>query len=157
MRTRPTAPDKEKPRAVRQVRQAAQQKLRKRGGVLGLATTRRAAVVATVVCALALSVAVPLRNYLSQRSEVEVVEQKQAELRRQYDELVKRKERLADPEQVRAQARERLKYVMPGETPYLVELPPGAAGTEDEHATTQPVPQQSWYENLWDSVTGAGR
>lgn len=127
---------------------------RKRKGILGLSTTRRAAVVATVVCALALSVAVPLRNYLSQRSEIEVTEQRQQELRAEVDELTRRKERLSDPEQIRAQARERLRYVMPGETPYMVELPSDPAGAQSAGEQGKPVPQQSWYENLWDSVTG---
>ncbi|SES11073.1 Septum formation initiator [Actinokineospora terrae] len=128
-----------------------------RKGILGLATTRRAAVVATVVCALALSIAVPLRNYLSQRSEIEVYEQRHAELVSQVAELNARKERLSDPEQIRAQARERLRYVMPGETPYMVELPSDPATAPGAGQPGHPIPQQAWYEGLWDSVTGAGR
>ena len=53
----------------------------------GLSTTRRAAVFAIVVCALALSVAVPLRTYLGQRDDVELQEQRQAELRSQVEAL----------------------------------------------------------------------
>ena len=37
------------------------------------------------------------------------------------------KAKLADPVFIAAQARERLGFVMPGETPYQVQLPPGAA------------------------------
>ncbi|WP_253831380.1 FtsB family cell division protein [Actinokineospora globicatena] len=150
-RTRPTTatPAREQPSPAKP--------RRTRKGILGLATTRRAAVVATVVCALALSVAVPLRNYLSQRSDIEVLEQRHAELEAQVAELNARKERLSDPEQIRAQARERLRYVMPGETPYMVELPsdPVTAPGAGQHG--RPIPQQAWYEGLWDSVTGARR
>ncbi|MFD9894323.1 septum formation initiator family protein, partial [Amycolatopsis sp. NPDC059027] len=51
--------------------------------VLGMSTTRRAAVVAIVVCALAFTIAVPLRTYLSQKSEVTEQQQQQTELQRQ--------------------------------------------------------------------------
>ncbi|WP_026422785.1 FtsB family cell division protein [Actinokineospora inagensis] len=153
-----------RPARVRRTRPATAQqstqpqpRRKKRGGVLGLATTRRAAVLATVVCALALSVAVPLRNYLSQRSDIQVYEQRQAELRQQVDELNRRKERLSDPEQVRAQARERLRYVMPGETPYMVELPANPSTGAGAANPGQPIPQQAWYEGLWDTVTGTHR
>ncbi|MGX7825319.1 FtsB family cell division protein [Actinokineospora sp. 24-640] len=116
----------------------------------GISTTRRAAILVTVVCALALSVAVPLRTYLSQRSDVQMEQQRQAELRAEVDELVRRRTELADPEQVRAEARARLRFVMPGETPYMVELP---SDTETGVPAT-PVPRQPWYQNLWESMAG---
>jgi cell division protein FtsB len=125
--------------------------------VLGLSTTRRAAMLAIVVCALALSVAVPLRTYLGQRAEVEIQQQRQEELREQVEQLEQRKAQLDDPAQVEAEARRRLRYVRPGETPYVVELP----GDHDGHGAGQPPQpspqQQSWYETLWDAVTIAGR
>jgi cell division protein FtsB len=124
--------------------------------VLGLSTTRRAAMFAIVVCALALSVAVPLRTYLGQRDEVAVQQRRQAELRAQVEQLEARKAQLEDPAQVEAEARRRLRYVMPGETPYVVELP----GDHDTNGQGQPAQrspqQQSWYETLWNAVTGAG-
>ncbi|GAA4421564.1 septum formation initiator family protein [Actinokineospora soli] len=116
----------------------------------GVSTTRRAAILATVVCALALSVAVPLRTYLSQRSDVEIQEQRQAELRAQVDELERRRVELADPEQVKAEARARLRFVMPGETPYMVELP----GDSEPEAPTKSLPDQAWYQNLWEQMAG---
>ncbi|GGS14364.1 MULTISPECIES: FtsB family cell division protein [Actinokineospora] len=116
----------------------------------GVTTTRRAAILATVVCALALSVAVPLRTYLSQRSEVEIQEQRQAELRAQVDQLERRRAELADPEQIKAEARARLRFVMPGETPYMVELP--SEGQPDQERT--PLPDQAWYQELWESMAG---
>jgi cell division protein FtsB len=119
----------------------------------GVATTRRAAVVVTVVCALALSIAVPLRTYLSQRDEVQVQEHRQAELRARVSQLEERKAQLADPAQVQAEARRRLRYVMPGETPYMVQVP----GDEGLQSGTQPAetpgPQQPWFQTLWNSIT----
>jgi cell division protein FtsB len=118
----------------------------------GLSTTRRAAVFAIVFCALALSVAVPLRTYLGQRDDVARQEQLQAELRAQVDALEARKAELDDPAQVEAEARRRLRYVMPGETPYIVELPAGqpAAGQEPDKSK---VKEQSWYQLLWNAVS----
>jgi cell division protein FtsB len=87
--------------------------------VLGLSTTRRAAMFAIVVCALALSVAVPLRTYLGQRAEVEVQQQKQAQLRSQVQQLEQRKAQLNDPAQVEAEARRRLRYVRRPQRPGL--------------------------------------
>ncbi|HEU5469973.1 MAG TPA: septum formation initiator family protein [Actinophytocola sp.] len=124
--------------------------------MLGLSTTRRAAMLAIVVCALALSVAVPLRTYLAQRADVTVQEQREAELRAQVEQLEARKAQLGDPAQVEAEARRRLRYVRPGETPYVVELP----GDHDERpaGTPPPAPQeQPWYETLWEAVAGSAR
>lgn len=91
----------------------------------GQAPSWRAVILALVLCALALSVAVPLRNYLSQRGELAEVQQQQQRLREQVDELERRKAELSDPAQVEAEARRRLRYVRPGETPYVVPLPSG--------------------------------
>nr|WP_291414326.1 septum formation initiator family protein [Actinophytocola sp.] len=119
-----------------------------------MSTTRRAAVLAIVVCALALSVAVPLRTYLSQRDEVEIQEQRQAELRDQVEALEQRKAELEDPAQVEAEARRRLRYVMPGETPYMVELPGDAQGRGGDEEEERRVLDESWYLELWKSVSG---
>jgi cell division protein FtsB len=151
-RTRRTAPKTSRrgPRAIPKARR------RRPAAVLGLSTTRRAAMFAIVVCALALSVAVPLRTYLAQRDEVQIQEQRQAQLREQVGDLEQRKAQLSDPAQVQAEARKRLRYVLPGETPYLVELP-GDHDTDGQGQPAQQAPQQqSWYETLWNAVTGAG-
>lgn len=120
----------------------------------GLSTTRRAAVFAIVFCALALSVAVPLRTYLGQRDDVATQEQRKADLQAQVDALEERKAQLEDPAQVEAEARRRLRYVMPGETPYMVELPGDAeaeAGGEPEKGKAK---GESWYQLLWNAVSG---
>ena len=49
-------------------------------GFLGISSARRAAILAIVVCALALSVAVPLRSYVAQRQELAAVTQQQRDL-----------------------------------------------------------------------------
>jgi cell division protein FtsB len=122
---------------------------------LGVSTTRRAAVLAIVICALAFTLAVPLRTYLSQRAEIKVQEQHQAELRAEVQQLEGRKEALSDPAEVEAEARRRLRYVMPGETPYLVQLPEDTAQAPQPGAPQQPAPPPTaWYQRLWDSLGG---
>jgi cell division protein FtsB len=141
--------------AVRRVRVTRPVPRTRRGSAnpLGLATTRRAAMVAIVVCALALSVAVPLRTYLAQRDEVHVQEQRKAELQAEVAELERRKALLEDPAQLEAEARRRLRYVRPGETPYIVELPSDHADAGSAEPEQPPVPPQSWYEVLWDQTS----
>lgn len=129
--------------------------MRKSGaGAFGLSTTRRAAVFAIVVCALALSVAVPLRTYLTQRSEVRIQQERAQELREQVADLEARKAQLSDPAQVQAEARRRLRYVMPGETPYIVQLPGDELRQQGGAPAPAPAPQQAWYQQLWSSVLG---
>ncbi|GAA4543485.1 hypothetical protein GCM10023192_52710 [Amycolatopsis samaneae] len=123
--------------------------------VLGMSTTRRAAVVAIVVCALAFTIAVPLRTYLSQKSEVNDQQVQQTELQRQVAQLEARKSELSDPAQIEAEARRRLRMVKPGETPYIVQLPEDKAPAQQPQPTgQQPVPEGSWYEKLWSQITG---
>ncbi|SEG79694.1 Septum formation initiator [Saccharopolyspora kobensis] len=122
------------------------------GGAFKLSSTRRAAGLAMLFCVMALSVSVPLRTYLSQRAELSTQEQQRAELTQQVSDLEKRKEELSDPAQLEAEARARLGYVRPGETPYIVQVPTEPA--------PPPPPAESaddglpWYEELWNSVTG---
>ncbi|RCW39977.1 septum formation initiator [Halopolyspora algeriensis] len=124
------------------------------GGAFKLSSTRRAAVLALVVCAMALSVSVPLRTYLSQQEELAMRQQQQAELSRDVRELVERKQRLSDPARIEAEARKRLGYVRPGETPYKVHLP-----EQQERQNSKSAPEtveKPWYQQLWQSLIGKG-
>ncbi len=118
-------------------------------GMLGVSSTRRAAVLAIVVCALALTVVVPLRNYVAQQQELAAVSEQQEALAAEVDELRRERTRLADPAVIAAEARSRLGYVAPGETPYVVQLPePPDAETVEDPFLTEP-----WYRRLWRDVS----
>ena len=115
--------------------------------------TRRAALLAMVLCALALSIAVPLRTYLAQRDELRQVTAQQAQLAAEVSKLEQRQAELNDPAQVEAEARKRLHYVRPGETPYIVQLPGDAERSpEEERPSSAPAANTSWYQQLWQSV-----
>ncbi len=131
---------------------AAEQQSEQRFG----SAARRAAILAAVVCVLTLTIAGPVRTYFGQRTEMKQLKATEQQLRAQIAELEQQKMKLSDPVFVAAQARERLGFVMPGETPYQVQLPPGSAVPVTPGA--EPVtsdPDQPWYTALWSTIADA--
>ena len=120
------------------------------GYAVGVTSGRRAALLAAVICVVVLSVAVPLRNYVGQRAELAAVGEQQQILTDKIAELERRRVLLADPEHIETQARERLRYVRPGEAPYLVQLPPGKTGVAAAGGARAPT--RPWYDQLWKSI-----
>jgi cell division protein FtsB len=119
--------------------------------------TGRAAVLALVICLLAISLAYPLREYLSQRGDIGEYRAKVAAQEKQVAELRSQEKHWRDPAFVERQARERLHFVMPGETSYIVLDPkekPNPAGIIA--AEPQAVPRSPWFTDLWRSVEVAG-
>lgn len=116
-------------------------------------TARRAAILAAVVCVLTLTIAGPVRTYFAQRTEMKQLAASEAALRQQIADLESQKAKLADPVYIAAQARERLGFVMPGDIPYQVQLPPGAAVTPDVGPQAVPVRSADpWYTSLWHTI-----
>ncbi|MBW0019779.1 MAG: septum formation initiator family protein [Mycobacterium sp.] len=116
-------------------------------------TARRAAVLAAVVCVLTLTIAGPVRTYFAQRTEMEQLAATEAALRRQIADLQQRKDRLADPAYVAAQARERLGFVKPGDIPFQVQLPPTAgASAQPGSDAGGPARNEPWYTSLWHTI-----
>lgn len=85
-----------------------------------------------------------------------------AEARAELEELEAQNERLqADVEalhtdsEVERLAREKLGYVRPGETAYVVLDPPGS-GDDTEPAPPEPEPvEKTWVDEVWEFLTGA--
>ena len=133
----------------RQIAESIEQRADQRLGF----TARRAAVLAAVVCVLTLTVAGPVRTYFAQRTEMDQLAASQAALRRQIAELEQQKGKLADPAYIAAQARERLGFVMPGDTPFQVQLPPGeSAAPQPGSGVAKPARNQPWYTALWHTI-----
>ncbi|MBP1160215.1 cell division protein FtsB [Rhodococcus sp. PvR044] len=118
--------------------------------ILGL-STGKAVMLAVVVCALALTLAVPLRNYLTQRSEADRVAAQQKELEEDLKQLTRQKQQNDDPAYISAEARERLQYVKPGETPFQVQLP-GEVATRPEQLSERKRTGDPWYTDLWRPI-----
>ncbi len=118
------------------------------------------AVVLTGVMALALAVMVPsARAYLRQQETLQDLQGQVIDAQAQVDELQGQVARWNDPAYVIAQARDRLIYVLPGETPYRVVDPefvsdPFASAADAPTQTTAPV--RPWFATLWGSIEKAG-
>jgi cell division protein FtsB len=124
-----------------------------RGGL-----TTRSAVLGLVFCALVVSAALPLREYLSQRGQIAAAQHKQAVQRERVAQLEQQLRQLQDPAYIKAQARTRLHFVLPGETPYVLLTPPAAplpSGTGVLSGKTATGPESPWYSQLWASVRTA--
>jgi cell division protein FtsB len=117
---------------------------------------RRAAILAAVICVLTLTIAGPVRTYFGQRTEMNQLKATEAQLRSQIANLEEQRVKLADPVFIAAQARERLGFVMPGDIPYQVQLPAGAAapGAPGGEATAKKS-DQPWYTALWHTIADA--
>ncbi|KUI44039.1 septum formation initiator [Mycobacterium sp. IS-1590] len=133
----------------RAIAESAEQQSEQRFG----SAARRAAILAVVVCVLTLTIAGPVRTYFAQRTEMKQLKATEQQLRAQIADLEQQKVKLADPVFIAAQARERLGFVMPGEIPYQVQLPPGAVvpGTPDQEPQTVNR-GQPWYTALWHTI-----
>ncbi|MEO3757849.1 septum formation initiator family protein [Mycobacterium sp. B14F4] len=134
----------------RAIEASAEQQSEQRFG----SAARRAAILAAVVCVLTLTIAGPVRTYFAQRTEMKQLKATEEQLRSQIAELEQQKVKLADPVFIAAQARERLGFVMPGEIPYQVQLPPEATapGPQEAAPGTTAHPDQPWYTTLWHTI-----
>jgi cell division protein FtsB len=123
--------------------------------------TGRAAVVLLVLGALIVSYAQSLRVWFDQHQQITALQQEIRDREKRVDELNDEITRWNDNAFVKAQARQRLGWVMPGEVGYRVigadgkpiGAPPEPSAPTD--GTTDPQ-QPTWYTKLWGSVEGAG-
>lgn len=97
------------------------------------------------------ALAYPMRQYISQRSDIAEQRSEAQRAREDVKKLRERKARLRDPAYTEQQARERLHFLMPGETGYSVVDGSGAS----ERSTDQGAAGRPWYSNLWDAVDTA--
>ena len=122
--------------------------------------TTRAAVLGLVVCALVVSSALPLREYLTQRGQIAAARATQAAAKARVAALELQLRQLQDPAYVKAQARTRLHFVLPGETAYVLlasSAAPAPAGTAALAGATATGPEAPWYSQVWGSVKAADR
>jgi len=129
-------------------RAAGRPRPRRPGGHL----TGRAAILALVLCAIALTLAYPVREYIAQRQEIAQLRNQERLVRRQVQQLAEHKRRLADENYIKQEARRRLHYCMPEEKCFVV-LDGGTEGDRPQQAG--PPRRPPWYETLWRSVQTA--
>ena len=117
--------------------------------------TGRAAILAVVVCAVVLSLAYPVREYLAQQSRIAELRADNQELQHEISTLQEKKRKLNDPAYIKELARERLHFTMPGQTNHIV-VDGGDEGDVAPDTTTE-AEQHPWFVNLWDSVEEANQ
>ncbi|MFF4353164.1 septum formation initiator family protein [Streptomyces sp. NPDC001530] len=110
--------------------------------------TGRAALLALVFCSLIVALAYPIRQYVSQRAEIANMERQREQARERVEQLRDLKARWQDDAYAEQQIRERLHYVMPGETGYVVIDPDAAKQSRADHGAAA----RPWYANVWDGV-----
>ncbi|PZG42286.1 septum formation initiator [Spongiactinospora gelatinilytica] len=112
--------------------------------------TGRAAVLAVVVCAIAMSLAYPVREFIAQRRQIAELQQQQAKELDALGKLRERGKQLQDPDYTMRQARERLFYCEPGQKCFVV-MDRGKEPAARKPGRA-PKPKAPWYESLWKSV-----
>lgn len=108
--------------------------------------SRRAAVLALVLSALALAYAYPLRTYVEQRVEINRLEAEQSEQSERIEALEAERLKWDDPAYVEAQIRSSLLLVTPGEDLVIVideDDPRHTGGADDAEQVDLP-----WYDEL---------
>lgn len=119
--------------------------------ILGL-STGRAILLAAVLCGLALTLAVPLRTYFTQRAEAASLAAQHRQLEDEVSGLRDRRAQQQDPNYIRSEAKDRLRLVMPGETPYIVQIPEIEQPAIPTPAAKPRAPDP-WYTQLWHSIS----
>lgn len=114
-----------------------------------------------VLGAMIVSYAQSLRVWFDQHQQISALQQEIRDREARVNQLDDEIARWGDDAYVRAQARQRLGWVMPGEVGYRVigadgkpvGVQPGPAGPAGMSGDRDPT----WYTKLWGSVEGAGK
>ncbi|WP_044506289.1 septum formation initiator family protein [Gordonia sp. KTR9] len=105
-----------------------------------------------VVCVVALTLAMPLRTYFSQRSEFRQLTASNEQLQREVADYQQKVNEQNDPAYIEAQARTRLQFVKPGEIPLVMLFPADEARREAAERAEERA-RAPWYGNLWDTLS----
>jgi cell division protein FtsB len=107
--------------------------------------TGRAAVLVLVVCAIALTLAYPVREYIAEHRQMAQLEAESAQLAQRLQTLKAQQRALDSPVYIEQQARDQLHMCFPTQTCYVVVSPaPAHAKAARSHTP--------WYSVLWKSV-----
>ncbi|MGW3512934.1 FtsB family cell division protein [Streptomyces sp. NPDC000994] len=110
--------------------------------------TGRAALLALVLCSLVVALAYPMRQYVTQRADIADLQRQKRQAQQRVEQLRDLKARWQDDAYAEQQIRQRLHYVKPGETGYVVVDPGPAERSRAERGTAH----RPWYANVWDGV-----
>ncbi len=112
--------------------------------------TSRAAVLAVVICAIALSLAYPIREYIAERRQIDQLDALNNQLAGQLTRLRAERQAFSSPTYVEQQARDQLHMCFPSQKCYIVIYPSHRQGQSAHAQAGTP-----WYAVLWKSVREA--
>lgn len=125
----------------------------------GLWITQRAIILGVVMVVLLVSYATTLRVYFNQQYHLAEARRQIAEHEQAISDLQDEVERWQDPEYVQIQARERLGWVVPGETGFRVIGPDGKPYGGGTQIGAAKLPEgeyaKTWWDRVWGSVAAA--
>lgn len=114
----------------------------------------RTAIVFGVLITAVLVLALPMREYFRQNSDISYSNAEAAKLQQSVDKLQAQVDQWNNEAFIRDQARERLNFVMPNEQAFVV-VGSQQAKTEPERRAERESQKQAWYDELWGSVVEA--
>jgi cell division protein FtsL len=115
--------------------------------------TGRAALLAVVLCAIALSLAYPVREYIAQSRRIGQLEAQRQEIMAQVNALAAEQRRLSSPAYVEQQARDNLHMCLPSQNCYVI-----VSGSKQATRHVQAhAAAPAWYERVWSSVQQADK
>ena len=117
--------------------------------------TWRLIAMAVVVAVIALTLSQSLRVYFNQASQIAALRVQIDEENARIADLEDQIARWDDPAYVKAQARERLGWVMPGEVGYRVVDADGNPIGTDEALVVPEANDGQWWQDVWGSVVVA--
>jgi cell division protein FtsB len=113
--------------------------------------TGRAALLAVVICAIALSLAYPVREYIAQRQQIDQLLAEQQTIAAQVKALREENVKLSQTWYIEQQAEDQLHMCFPRQQCYeVVSGQPAKPGTAKPTTVAAP-----WYAKLWQSVQKA--
>jgi cell division protein FtsB len=119
--------------------------------------TRRGAVLLSIVAFLLVLLGSTVAAYVGQQGDIAALQDKVAGQQQDVAALKAEQERWRDPAYVEQQARQRLKFVKPGERSYTVLDPEPSGATRDPVPTVvdEKAPALPWYATVWKSTQTA--
>lgn len=113
--------------------------------------TGRAAILALVLCAISLSLAYPIREYIAERRQVDQLLVRSEEIAYQLRQLKAEQAQLTTPAYVEQQAQDRLHMCMPTQVCYVI------IGADTSRGGRSKAAGEPWYAKLWSSVRQADK
>jgi cell division protein FtsL len=99
---------------------------------------------------------VPYGQIVDSRRQVADARAQLAELQTENQELQDEVDALGTDAEIEKLAREKLGYVRPGETAFVVLDPPGTPEvTGSQESSSAPAAEETWVDKVWDFITGA--